>query len=105
MNSQGEQSKKETPSKPRCEDSAKRNRIIAVLGATSFLLVLTFSMNDMILSILVIDYYRTALIDFAVLYAVFVLIGGASAAVGGRLADKHGRKKILMLVTVTSVLA
>jgi MFS family permease len=62
-------------------------------------------MNDMILSILIIDYYHTTLIDFAILYAVFVLIGGISAAVGGHLADKHGKKKILTVVTVSSVFA
>jgi MFS family permease len=89
---------------PKATDtSKKRNSVIAVLAATSFLLVLTFSMNEMILSILIIDYYHTTLIDFAVLYGVFVLIGGISAAVGGHLADKHGRKKILMVVTVSSV--
>jgi DHA1 family multidrug resistance protein-like MFS transporter len=87
------------------DTSKRRNRVVGILAVTSFLLVFTFSMNDMILSILIIDYYHTTLIDFAILYAVFVLIGGISAAVGGHLADKHGKRKILTVVTVSSVFA
>jgi putative ABC transport system permease protein len=45
----------------------------------TFLMLFTFSTVDMILSIFIMIYYGTTLIDFAIIYGIFSLIGGIAA--------------------------
>jgi MFS family permease len=82
---------------------AKRRRVIVFLGLMTFLLLFTFSTVDMILSIFIMVYYGTTLIDFAVIYGVFSLIGGIAAVIGGTLADRYGKRRLLEIVTVSCV--
>ena len=82
-----------------------RRRLIAFLGLMTFLLLFTFSTVDMILSIFIMVYYGTTLIDFAIIYGIFSLIGGIAAIIGGTLADKYGKRKLLKIVTISCIVS
>jgi MFS family permease len=83
----------------------ERKRVIAFLGFMTFLMLFTFSTVDMILSIFIMVYYGTTLIDFAIIYGLFSLIGGFAAIIGGALADKYGKRRLLKVVTVSCIIS
>jgi MFS family permease len=89
---------------PRVDTEVNRRRVIASLGLMMFLMLFTFSTVDMILTIFIIVYYGTTLIDFALINGLFSLIGGVAALVGGALADKYGKRKMLTVVTTSCMI-
>jgi MFS family permease len=85
-------------------DLRQSRRVIRFLGLTSSLVMMTFSMIEIILPILIIYYYGGTMLDVGLIYVSFGLAGALAAVMGGSLADKHGRRRILLTTTALSVM-
>nr|MDO8133284.1 MFS transporter [Candidatus Njordarchaeum guaymaensis] len=86
-------------------DSTMRvgSRVMLFLGVANLLLMFTFSMVDVMFPIFVISYFGGTLADVAIIYLVFGLVGALGAILGGSLADKYGKRRILLVGTASSI--
>ncbi len=85
-------------------DFIQRRRVVRFLGLTNLLLMMTFSMIDVILAILIMYYYGGTLLEVGIIYMAFGLAGALAAVIGGSWADKRGKRRILLLSTALSIL-
>jgi MFS family permease len=95
---------KERVSSEQQVDFKQSRRVIRFLGLTNSLLMVTFSMIEIILPILIAYYYGGTLLDVGLIYVAFGLSGALAAIIGGSLADKHGRRRILLITTALSIM-
>jgi MFS family permease len=95
---------KEKVSSEQQVDFKQSRRVIRFLGLTNSLMMVTFSMIEVILPILITYYYGGTLLDVGLIYMAFGLSGALAAVIGGSLADKHGRRKILLITTTLSIM-
>jgi DHA1 family multidrug resistance protein-like MFS transporter len=78
-------------------------RILACVGAMNFTLQLGFSMLEMLLSIIIVDVYSGTFIDMAIIYIAFGLVGAVAAIIGGSIAEKYGKRKLLLIGTIAGM--
>lgn len=82
-------------------EPGSRRRIIAFLVASTFIIMITFSMIDTLLAILIVKIYGGTYLDIGLVYMLFGLTGALAAVTGGTLADKYGKRKILLISAVS----
>jgi MFS family permease len=83
--------------------SSDHKRILAFLGAMNFTEQLGFSMLEMILSIIIVNVYLGTFLDMAVVYIAFGLVGALAAIIGGSIAEKYGKRKLLLIGAFASI--
>jgi MFS family permease len=83
--------------------ASDHKRILGFLGAMNFTEKLGFSMLEMILSIIIVNVYHGTFLDMAIVYIAFGLVGAAAAIIGGSIAEKYGKRKLLLMGALASI--
>ena len=97
----GDQASNEVGTKS--SSSSDRRRILVFLGAMNFSQQLSFSMLEVILSIIIVNVYLGSSVDLASVYISFGLIGAVAAVIGGSIAEKYGKRKLLLMGAFGSI--
>jgi MFS family permease len=78
-------------------------RIMGFLAAMNLTTMISFSMMEVLLSIMIYNVYKGTFYEMAVVYIVFGLVGALAAVLGGSVAERFGKRKILLVSSASSI--
>jgi MFS family permease len=78
-------------------------RVLGFLAAMNLTIMISFSMMEVLLSIIIYNVYKGTFYQMAVVYIAFGLIGALAAVLGGSVAERFGKRKILLVSSASSI--